>query len=280
MKRSREGPLPLLVFIGGLGAAAMLWWNLGWNIPWPIPLLVPAIPTQEVASVPAALTAPPSAPAEVPSMDLPIAAEPLADSQVSAALIGFLGRRAVQRFIQLEDFPRKFVATVDNLGRSHAPPMMWPIHPTAGRFKVAQGREGAVISNVNRLRYTPLVLLAEQMDIAQTVELYVRMYPLLQQHYEALGFPGRKFNDRLLQVIDQLLQTPPAGHTVDVQLVEVKGAVPSLRPWVRFELVDPALESMSAGQKILLRIGPDNQYRIKAWLFALRTEILRHGQAQ
>jgi hypothetical protein len=66
----------------------------------------------------------------------------------------------------------------------------------------------------------------------------------------------------------------------DVQLVEVKGAVPSLRLWVHFESVDPALESMSAGQKILLRIGPDNHNRIKAWLFAFRTEILKHGQGQ
>jgi hypothetical protein len=233
-----------------------------------------------MTSAPAALTAQPSAPAEVPSMDLPITAQPLAASQVSAVLIEFLGRHAVQRFIQLEDFPRKFVATVDNLGRSHAPPMVWPINPTAGRFKVTQGREGSVISELNSLRYTPLVLLAEQMDIAQTVELYVRMYPLLQTSYEELGFPGRKFNDRLLQVIDQLLQTPPAGQTINVQLVEVKGSVPSMRPWVRFEFVDPAFESLSAGQKIMLRIGSDNQNRIKAWLSTLRNEILRHGQAQ
>lgn len=276
MKRSKQGPWLPLVFIAGLCAAAMLWWNVSR----PIPLLVPAIPVQEMPSAPVALTAPPSTPAEVPSMDLPITAQPLAASQVSAALIDFLGRRAVQRFIQLEDFPRKFVATVDNLGRSYAPSMIWPINPTAGRFKVAQGRDGSVISDFNRLRYTPLVLLAEQMDIAQTVELYVQMYPLLQKSYEELGYPGRKFNDRMLQVIDQLLQTPPAGHTVNVQLVEVKGAVPSLRPWVRFEFVDPALQSLSAGQKILLRIGPDNHNRIKAWLFALRTEILKHGQGQ
>jgi hypothetical protein len=81
-------------------------------------------------------------------------------------------------------------------------------------------------------------------------------------------------------VIDQLLQTPQADQTVNVKLVEVKGSVPSLRPWVRFEFVDPAFESLSAGQKLMLRIGPDNQYRIKAWLSALRLEILRHGQAQ
>lgn len=271
MKRAKQGPLPVLVFMGGLCAAAMLWWNMSRLIP---------IPAQEVTSEPPALASRPSAPAEVSSMDIPITSQPLAASQISAALIGLLGRNAVQRFFQLEDFPRKFVATVDNLGRSYAPSMVWPINPTAGRFKVTQDGDGSAISDLNSLRYTPLVALAEQMDIAQTVELYVQMYPLMQRSYEELGFPNRKFNDRLLQVIDQLLQTPTAGQTVKVQLVEVKGSVPSLRPWVRFEFVDPSFESLSAGQKIMLRIGPNNQSRIKAWLSALRMEILRHGQAQ
>lgn len=257
--------------MGGLCAAALLWWNMSRPIP---------NPAHEVTSEPPALQAQPSGPAEVPSIELPVTPQPLAASQVSAALIDFLGRHAVQQFIQLEDFPRKFVATVDNLGRSYAPSMAWPINPTAGRFKVTQDGDAAAISDANSLRYAPLVLLAEQMDIAQTVALYVRMYPLLQKSYEELGFPNRKFNDRLLQVIDQLLQTPAAGQIVKVQLVEVKGSVPSLRPWVRFEFVDPAFESLSAGQKIMLRIGPDNQSRIKTWLYALRMEILRHGQAQ
>ncbi len=39
-------------------------------------------------------------------------------------------------------------------------------------------------------------------------------------------------------------------------LVEVKGSVPSLRPWVRYEFVDPDLEAQSAGRKILMRMGP------------------------
>ena len=271
MKRSEQGPLPLLVFICGLGAAAIFWWNLSRPVP---------IPAQQMASEPLALATPPSAPSEHPSMELQLTAQPLAASQISAALIDFLGRKAVQQFVQLDDFPRRFVATVDNLGRSYAPSMTWPIKPTVGRFKVAQRGEGAAISDLNSLRYTPLVALAEQIDIAQTVELYVRMYPLLQKSYEELGYPNRKFNDRVLEVIDQLLQTPAGGQILNVQLVEVKGSVPSLRPWVRFEFVDPALEALSAGQKIMLRIGPDNQSRLKAWLFAIRMEILRHAQAQ
>lgn len=273
MKQSRQGPLPFLVFIGGLCVAAMLWWNLSR----PVPIRIP-VPAQEITSSPAALPSQPVAPAEVTSIDLPVTSQPLAASQISAVLIDFLGRSAVQRFFQLEDFPRKFVATVDNLGRSYAPSMVWPINPTAGRFQVTQDGDATAISKLNSLRYTPLVVLAEQMDVVRTVALYVRMYPLLQKSYEELGLPERKFNDRLLQVIDQLLQTPQAGQTVNVQLVEVKGSVPSLRPWVRFEFVDPAFESLTAGQKIMLRIGPDNQHRIKVWLAALRMEILRHGQ--
>jgi len=40
---------------------------------------------------------------------------------------------------------------------------------------------------------------------------------------------------------------------------------------------DPELESRSAGQKILLRIGNDNAARIKAKLREIRTELTRRG---
>jgi hypothetical protein len=43
---------------------------------------------------------------------------------------------------------------------------------------------------------------------------------------------------------------------------------------VRYEFVDPALESLSAGQKILLRVGPANERRLKAKLSELRRELL------
>ncbi len=36
------------------------------------------------------------------------------------------------------------------------------------------------------------------------------------------------------------------------------------------ELVDPALESLSSGQKILVRMGPANQARAKALIRELR----------
>jgi hypothetical protein len=40
-----------------------------------------------------------------------------------------------------------------------------------------------------------------------------------------------------------------------------------------YQFADPALESRSAGQKFMIRIGPDNAASIKAKLRALRERI-------
>jgi hypothetical protein len=50
--------------------------------------------------------------------------------------------------------------------------------------------------------------------------------------------------------------------------------VASTRPWVRYQYVDPQLESLAAGQKILLRMGPDNERRLKQKLRELRRELM------
>jgi len=57
----------------------------------------------------------------------------------------------------------------------------------------------------------------------------------------------------------------------------VKGEVPSLRPWVRYEFADPAFESASAGHKIMLRVGAVNERRLKTKLRELRAELGRQA---
>ena len=231
-------------------------------------------PVPREAPAPAAQTQTPEAPAPAPSYTIePGSAPPLARAEVPAALTALLGSKAVMSLVQTSDFPRRFVATVDNLGRIHAPPALWPVHPVAGRFTVQQTGPGPVISADNGLRYTPLVLLAESADAQAAADLYLRMYPLLQKEYEALGFPNRHFNHRLMAVIDLLLATPEATYPIGLQFTQVKGPHASERPWVRYEFADPALESLASGQKMMLRAGPVNQRRLKAQLVALRDAL-------
>lgn len=261
----------LVVAIAAAVAGATMLWR---SISKPTPEAPTTPPAASVPSHTNSVAAPPE-PAIKHPLEGPGAAPPLAAADVSKALADLLGSKALVSFFQLDEFPHRFVATVDNLGRSYAPPMLWPIHPTAGRFMVEENGSGLVIGADNSLRYTPLVLLAEAVDTASAVDLYIRLCPLLQRAYEELGYPKRTFNDRLIEVIDRLLVTPDAAYPVKVRLTEVKGSVPSVRPWVRYELADPALESLSAGQKILLRVGPANQRRLKAKLAGIRQELIK-----
>jgi hypothetical protein len=201
----------------------------------------------------------------------------LAAGDVAQALVNLLGAKEVATFLEVDEFPRRLATTIDNLGRAHAAPMLWPIHPTPDRFMVDEVDGGPVIAADNAARYTPMVLLAESVDAARAVELYIRMYPLLQRAYEELGFPDRYFNDRLIAVIDLLLATPQVDYPVKLQLTEVKGPIASTRPWVRYEFVDPDLESLSAGQKILVRVGIVNQRRLKAKLAEVRQELVKRS---
>jgi hypothetical protein len=98
----------------------------------------------------------------------------------------------------------------------------------------------------------------------------MRLYPLFQQAYEDLGYPKRYFNDRLVEVIDQLLATPEVAGELKVHLPAINGPVQPERPWVLNEFDDPALQSLSAGQKILLRMGPVNERRMKTKLSEIR----------
>src|SRR6185295_5370379 len=155
--------------------------------------------------------------------------------------------------------------------RTQAPPSRWPVQPMPQRFKTRGAGEAQAIDMDNSARYTPFVLFAETVDPAKANALYRKLYPLFQQAYEELGYPGKYFNDRLVAVIDHLLETPDAPRPIKVKLVQVPGAAKGQRPLYQFE--DPALEARSAGQKILLRMGAAEAGRLKAKLTELRREI-------
>ncbi|WP_081267065.1 DUF3014 domain-containing protein, partial [Variovorax paradoxus] len=195
------------------------------------------------------------------------------DSRVMKALAELLGAKNAEAFLRSDGIVRRFVATVDNLAREQAPASAWPVQPTGQRFITEGQGEAQTISANNAARYNGFVMLVQSVDPAKAAAVYARLYPLFQQAYEELGYPGRYFNDRLIAVIDNLLQAPEPKGPVQVRLVEVKGDVPSQRPWVRYEYVDQALEKASAGQKIMVRMGPENERKMKASLRALRQQI-------
>lgn len=179
------------------------------------------------------------------------------------------------RFINVDEFVRRFVATVDGLARGNAASRMWPVTVTPGRTQIAEKTDGIYLLDSNSERFAPFVKLASSVDTAVVTSMYARLYPLFQQAYEELGYPGKYFNDRLVEIIDQLLATPELKEPVKLTLTQVQGPIPSSQPWLRYEFEDPDLEARPAGQKILLRMGPANAAQLKNKLRDFRERIAK-----
>lgn len=260
-----------------LGGGGFLWWRSQQEPPAPVAAAPPA-PARPVFQPPATpdVAAPPAIqhpiepPPARPARPLPDLAE--SDQYIERALAELLGKKPVASMLALDGFARRFVATVDNLGNERAQTQLWPVNPMAGNFLTETRGETRVVAPRNDARYAAFVRLAQGVDVERAAGLYRRLYPLFQQAYEELGYPNKYFNDRVVEVIDHLIATPEVAGPVRVKLVEVEGGT---RPGGLYQFEDPALERLTAGQKILLRMGRENAEKLKARLRAVRPLIAR-----
>ena len=265
------------VVLVAVAAGAFWWWQQSSVAPpaEPAPGVAapaPEAPASMAASAPEAPLAAASSP-ETIRFPVEASAPAVPPASFETRLGELLGRAAVLNFLQTDQLIRRVVVTVDNLARHHAAPQLWPVHPMPGRFTV-EGEAGAgVIAAANAERYQPWVDWVTRVPVQPVAALYRQAYPAFQQRYEELGYPGRYFNDRLIDVIDHLLATPEPAQPLAVQLTEVKGPVAPVRPWVRYEFSDPQLERLSAGQKMLLRVSPAQARALKAKLGEFRREL-------
>jgi hypothetical protein len=270
--RSEERSYTWLVVVLAIaliaGLAAAYYWYASRHLS---PLGLPG----ETASAPAApepASPPAPEPSPEPEIRHPIAApkpaKPLptldnSDPMARESLVGLIGRKAFDELVIPKELIRRIVATIDNLPRATAPRRMVPLDPVPGRFRVARSGEDARIDPANFARYAPYVRIAQSVDSRALVATYVRAYPLFQRAYEQLGFPGRHFNDRLMEAIDDLLAAP-----------EMDAPIELIRPRVLYEFADPDLETRSAGQKIMIRMGHGNASRVKAKLREIQYELI------
>ena len=186
------------------------------------------------------------------------------DAMVREELAGLSADAQLEQLFTFESAIRRFVVIVDNLTAAKLPQKFRFTRPPQDKFQVQHATDGGdYIAPANYERYTPYVRFIEDLDITRTAALYHKLYPLLQQAYAELGYPDRRFNDRVLEVIDHLLASPA-----------VTGPVKLLQPSVYYTYADENLEALSSGQKLLLRIGPANASKVKGWLLRLRGALV------
>lgn len=259
------GPIRIALGVAvAIGAAAAAYYF------WPTEP-APAPPTAPVATVqPAPAPEPPAEHYPEPeAKDAAAPAKPLpaldeSDAAMGEALSGAVGADALARFLVPERLVRNIVVTLDNLPRRTFAMRMSPVKPVGGMLATMGKDDTLAISPDNAARYDPWVAALAKVDAAKLVAVYARFYPLFQKAYVELGYPKGHFNTRLVQVIDHLLTAPEPAEPL--RLV-VRHVLP--------EYADPALESESAGRKVLFRIGNANAAKVKAKLREIRRELVK-----
>lgn len=227
------------------------------NAPPPIP--APAAPTEPKPEVTVAFPEPepgPETEPEVIPVPLPLLHE--SDAEIKPALGEIVGPDRVEQYLVKDQFISRLVAAVDSLTSRQVAPSVNPAKPVGDKFIVVKQGDRVALSPQNYARYEPYVSMLDSIDTASLISTYKRYAPLFQQAWEENGQQG-SFEQRLIEVIDHLVETP-----------DVPGPIYLTKPEAVYLYEDPELEAMTAGQKILVRMGSANAAQVKAKLTEIR----------
>jgi hypothetical protein len=230
----------------------------------------PASQPEAVVDPPQTAVAPPASPppaivdtAPPPVRTLPLPPLDESDPEVLGGLTEIFGQEAVVKHVMPERLVRNLVVSIDNVPREQMALNQRPFQSAPGDFITSGEDDAIVIAPENYERYEPFVALVSNVDAKTLVSYFRGLEPLFQQAYEELGHPDASFTERLNEVIEHLLQTPtPRG---EIRLVQ---------PSVHYKYADERLEKLSAGQKLLIRMGVDNATVIKGKLREIQAELL------
>lgn len=164
---------------------------------------------------------------------------------------------------QSENLVQTGAALVDGFSRGLVLYKLLPVDPPAEAFAVEQQGESTYMNPAGYQRYDGYAEAIAAMDTSALVDNFHLMRPLYEQAYAQLGLPADDFDNALIRLLDRVIATP-----------EIEQPIELTRKSVMYLYADPDLEKLSAVQKQLLRMGPDNIRRIKAQARALRAGLL------
>jgi len=179
------------------------------------------------------------------------------DTEVKAALLAMKWAPGLASLFVTEDMIRRFVVYVDNIAQGTLPKNQPIFQPLSSKFAVVRQNGVIQLDEQNFKRYEPYLQLLESISVTELKQVFEKYYPLMQQAYAELGYPDAQFRDRLQQAIKVLLESPEASLPVLLD-----------QPNVYYTYADSALQELPLAQRQMVRLGPDNEQRLKKVLQA------------
>jgi hypothetical protein len=173
------------------------------------------------------------------------------DRRLRALAIGWSADPLFGRWLDVMSL-RHLVAAVQLMADGESVKPALAFLSIQGPFAVREERvrpaaERLFIAPVTYARYDGLVRVVGSIDAAAAGDAYVRLAPFFEAAFAEIGRPNRAFEDVLTAAVRRVVQVKLTDG--EVELVP-KGTV--------YAFKDPALEGLTAGEKQVLRLGPQN----------------------
>ena len=133
------------------------------------------------------------------------------------------------------------------------------------RFRVKKVRDGVYLDPISYQRYDEYAAAIGGLDPVGTARLYLTLKPRIVDAYGMLGHPEGDFDPVIERAIAALLAVPV-----------IESDIPLREKILSYEFANPDLESLSAPQKQLLRMGPANIRIVQGKLREIATLLGLH----
>ena len=144
---------------------------------------------------------------------------------------------------------RKSVFSINDIAQGVRPPVKRLRELSFKKpFTVNMVGDKMYISSVSYRRYDQLAQAINSIDSQAAAALYQKYLPLFQQVFNEFSYPE---NYQLLDIIK-------AATARVIEAPVINGKIEVIRPSVRYKFADPKLEKLSALDKQMLRMGPEN----------------------
>lgn len=178
-----------------------------------------------------------------------------------------------ETWLDQDDYVRRLAVLAENAQRGEYPRRQLAFLEPRGPFKVVERGDRVFVDPVSYRRYDASVEALTAVDPANVAQLLGTIDPLVEAALREIGVEA------------------PAGEVFESAMAEVMavpelegdGSVELVQPNVMYEYANPQLEALSPLQKQVLRMGPDNVRRLKAYLRRLAGSMgieLKGQQAQ
>jgi len=184
--------------------------------------------------------------------------EPLPSSAALDALVRDRLARASNlpafaAWLREHDLLRRFVTVVGNVAEGDSPREAVSFLAPADAFEARERAGKHFIEKQSYARYDVIGAVVGSLDMGVLVSTYREMRHLAERLHQESARPGSTFDAKLHLAFEQVLAVPVIDGEVEVV---PRGAL--------YVYADPKLESLTAAQKHLLRMGPENLRRIQA----------------